>query len=53
MLTLDRAAQTAQSYIHRVLEEVEKRNPGEEEVPASRKRNSGITRPSFCEASRV
>ncbi|WP_338593470.1 NADP-specific glutamate dehydrogenase [Bacillus safensis] len=31
MLTLDRAAQTAQSYIHRVLEEVEKRNPGEEE----------------------
>ncbi|MBU8637323.1 NADP-specific glutamate dehydrogenase [Bacillus pumilus] len=31
MLTLDRAAQTAQSYIDRVLEEVEKRNPGEEE----------------------
>lgn len=31
MLTLDRAVQTAQSYIDRVLEEVEKRNPGEEE----------------------
>lgn len=31
MLTLDRATQTAQSYIHRVLEEVERRNPGEEE----------------------
>ncbi|MEK5136083.1 NADP-specific glutamate dehydrogenase [Bacillus sp. FSL W8-0645] len=31
MLTLDRAAQTAQSYIDRVLEEMEKRNPGEEE----------------------
>ncbi|MEW4192751.1 NADP-specific glutamate dehydrogenase [Bacillus altitudinis] len=31
MLTLDRAAQTAQSYIHRVLGDVEKRNPGEAE----------------------
>lgn len=31
MLTLDRAAQTAQNYIHGVLEDVEKRNPGEEE----------------------
>ncbi|MDM5299881.1 NADP-specific glutamate dehydrogenase [Bacillus pumilus] len=31
MLTLERAAKTAQSYINRVLEDAEKRNPGEEE----------------------